>query len=92
MRDKIEIIAAFDAAKVIVNGEEVTNGVTGVSIEFEARKAIRATIRTIANKQPLREVSTTYLAPELHIRANTPSAQAKLDAAELADQRAQDSI
>jgi hypothetical protein len=47
MRDKIEIIAAFDAAKVIVNGEEVTNGVTGVSIEFEARKAIRATIRTI---------------------------------------------
>lgn len=83
--------------RVEVDGVDIGSWVTSVDIHYDARSYPTAAVHVLDDTPehliPLTGVTVVRAdSPAADIALNRPSAQDKLDAAELADQRAQDSI
>lgn len=83
--------------RVELDGVDIGSWVTSVDVHYDARSYPSATVHVLDGTPehliPLTGVTVVRAdSPAADVALNRPSAQDKLDAAELADQRAQDSI
>jgi hypothetical protein len=75
MRDKIEITGSHSTASIKVNGEEVAETVTRLTVGFDPNSRglqalAKVTIDTLNRRGANRRTTTEYFAPEIHLTWN----------------------